>query len=71
MTQERSPGVGLLWRPPAKLAGWPLVCSGDPGVYGMASPILELAEEFPRWKWKSSPSSDRRHQRGPPLLAHP
>lgn len=25
-----------------------MVCSGDPGVYGMASPILELAEEFPQ-----------------------
>ncbi len=24
-----------------------LVCSGDAGVYGMASPLLELAEEFP------------------------
>lgn len=25
-----------------------MVCSGDPGVYGMASPILELAKEFPQ-----------------------
>ena len=25
-----------------------MVCSGDPGVYGMASPILELAEEVPQ-----------------------
>ena len=24
-----------------------LVCSGDAGVYGMASPLLELAEEYP------------------------
>jgi len=24
-----------------------LVCSGDAGVYGMASPLLELAEQFP------------------------
>ena len=24
-----------------------LVCSGDAGVYGMASPLLELAEHFP------------------------
>lgn len=24
-----------------------LVCSGDPGVYGMASPLLELVPEFP------------------------
>ena len=24
-----------------------LVCSGDAGVYGMASPLLELAQEFP------------------------
>lgn len=24
-----------------------LVCSGDAGVYGMASPVLELAKEFP------------------------
>ena len=24
-----------------------LVCSGDAGVYGMASPLLELAEDFP------------------------
>ena len=24
-----------------------LVCSGDSGVYGMASPLLELAEQFP------------------------
>lgn len=24
-----------------------LVCSGDAGVYGMASPVLELAEEYP------------------------
>ena len=24
-----------------------LVCSGDVGVYGMASPLLELAEEYP------------------------
>jgi precorrin-3B C17-methyltransferase len=24
-----------------------MVCSGDAGVYGMASPILELSEEFP------------------------
>ncbi len=24
-----------------------LVCSGDAGVYGMASPVLELGEEFP------------------------
>lgn len=25
-----------------------MVCSGDPGVYGMASPILELAQAFPQ-----------------------
>ncbi len=25
-----------------------MVCSGDAGVYGMAGPILELAEEYPR-----------------------
>lgn len=25
-----------------------LVCSGDAGVYGMAGPVLELAEEFPQ-----------------------
>lgn len=24
-----------------------MVCSGDPGIYGMASPCLELAEEYP------------------------
>lgn len=24
-----------------------LICSGDPGVYGMASPVLELASEYP------------------------
>ena len=24
-----------------------LVCSGDAGVYGMASPLLELAEDYP------------------------
>ena len=24
-----------------------LICSGDAGVYGMAAPLLELAEEFP------------------------
>ncbi len=24
-----------------------LVCSGDAGVYGMASPVLELAEDYP------------------------
>ena len=24
-----------------------LLCSGDPGVYGMAGPLLELAEEYP------------------------
>ena len=24
-----------------------LVCSGDAGVYGMASPVLELAKEYP------------------------
>ena len=24
-----------------------LICSGDAGVYGMASPLLELAERFP------------------------
>ena len=24
-----------------------LVCSGDAGVYGMASPLLELAAEYP------------------------
>lgn len=24
-----------------------LICSGDAGVYGMASPVLELAEEYP------------------------
>lgn len=24
-----------------------MVCSGDAGVYGMASPVLELSEEFP------------------------
>lgn len=24
-----------------------MVCSGDPGVYGMAGPVLELAEEYP------------------------
>ena len=24
-----------------------MICSGDAGVYGMASPILELAEEYP------------------------
>ncbi len=24
-----------------------MVCSGDPGVYGMAGPVLQMAEEFP------------------------
>ena len=24
-----------------------LVCSGDAGVYGMAGPLLQLAEEYP------------------------
>lgn len=24
-----------------------LICSGDPGVYGMASPVLELSEDYP------------------------
>ena len=39
-----------------------LVCSGDAGVYGMASPLLELAEEYPDVMWRSS-RPDRRPQR--------
>ena len=26
---------------------WRFVCSGDAGVYGMASPVLDLAEDYP------------------------
>ncbi len=33
-----------------------LVCSGDAGVYGMASPLLELAQDYPDVPWKSCPA---------------
>ncbi|MDO4295640.1 MAG: precorrin-3B C(17)-methyltransferase [bacterium] len=32
-----------------------MVCSGDAGVYGMASPILECSEEFPQVKVRVIP----------------
>lgn len=41
-----------------------MVCSGDPGVYGMASPILELAEEFPQVEVEILPGVTASHQRG-------
>lgn len=40
-----------------------LVCSGDAGVYGMASPLLELAEHFPDVTVEVVPGPDRRPER--------
>ncbi len=41
----------------APAGGVALVCSGDAGVYGMASPLLELAAGLPgRATWRSSPA---------------
>ncbi len=40
-----------------------LVCSGDAGVYGMASPLLELAAELPRCGSGGRSRPDRRIKR--------
>jgi precorrin-3B C17-methyltransferase len=37
-----------------------MVCSGDPGVYGMASLMFEVAQDYDRWISKSCPASRRR-----------
>ncbi len=41
-----------------------LVCSGDAGVYGMASPLLELAEDYPEVDGRDRARPDRRFERG-------
>ncbi len=37
-----------------------MICSGDAGVYGMAGPILELAEKYPDVELEVIPGSQRR-----------
>ena len=50
---------------------WPLVCSGDAGVYGMAGPLLQLAGEYGgRGRWRWCPASPRRSS-GAALLGAP
>lgn len=47
-----------------------LVCSGDAGVYGMASPLLELAGNYPDVEVEICPRPDRGIERPGPCWAH-
>lgn len=47
-----------------------MICSGDPGVYGMAGPILELSQHYPQVDIQVVPGSPP-PWRGPPCWGLP